>query len=157
MFSLSYLYSQAVFVDSPDEPLLEGNRFPQAPRHRAVAGVECIPTEDLLLFAQADFGSEQYAHPSRFLDEIPPGLVEGWDNDGGEADVLGEYVPDPSAGEGLAEGDLVEHDHFGRGRVELLVGAGANARATVRFEHHGSKMLLLQYARLRRVGRGGQR
>jgi DNA helicase-2/ATP-dependent DNA helicase PcrA len=103
------------------------------------------------------FGSEQYAHPSRFLDEIPPGLVEGWEDDGGEADVLGEYVPDESAGEGLAEGDLVEHDHFGRGRVELLVGTGANARATVRFEHHGSKMLLLQYARLRVVGRGGRR
>jgi DNA helicase-2/ATP-dependent DNA helicase PcrA len=105
------------------------------------------------------FGSEQYAQPSRFLDEVPPGLVEGWEADEGEAeaDVLGEYAPTQSAGPALREGDLVEHDHFGRGRVELLVGAGANARATVRFERHGSKQLLLQYARLKLVGRGGGR
>jgi DNA helicase-2/ATP-dependent DNA helicase PcrA len=56
----------------------------------------------------------------------------------------------------LAVGDLVRHDHFGRGVVELLVGAGANARATVRFEGHGQKQLLLQYARLQRLAAKGR-
>ena len=55
----------------------------------------------------------------------------------------------------FAVGDTVEHDHFGLGRVQLLAGAGPNARATVLFEHHGSKQLLLQYARLSVVTRGG--
>jgi len=103
------------------------------------------------------FGSEQYGKPSRFLDEIPPSLIEGWGADGGEAATLGEYVPEEEAVERISTGDLVEHDHFGRGRVEQLLGSGANARATVRFERAGSKQLLLQYARLRVVGRGGGR
>jgi DNA helicase-2/ATP-dependent DNA helicase PcrA len=103
------------------------------------------------------FGSEQYGKPSRFLDEIPPNLIEGWGPEGGEASVLGEYAPEPKAGPKLSQGDLVEHDHFGRGRIEQLAGSGANARATVRFEHAGSKQLLLQYANLRVVGRGERR
>ncbi len=102
------------------------------------------------------FGGEQYGRPSRFLDELPPDLVEGWTERGGGADTLGEYAPADDSGPELAEGDLVEHDHFGRGRVELLQGAGANARATVRFERHGSKQLLLAYARLRRLGGGAR-
>ena len=53
--------------------------------------------------------------------------------------------------DGFAVGDRVEHDHFGPGRIVGLVGAGANARATVDFTHHGTKQLLLQYAKLRRT------
>ncbi|HVS17506.1 MAG TPA: 3'-5' exonuclease, partial [Planctomycetota bacterium] len=103
------------------------------------------------------FGGEQYAHPSRFLDELPEGLIEGWDQDGDEAGVLGEYAPAAAGAAALGVGDVVQHDHFGRGVVELLVGAGANARATVRFEGHGSKQLLLQYARLKVLAAKGRR
>jgi DNA helicase-2/ATP-dependent DNA helicase PcrA len=101
------------------------------------------------------FGAEQFCRPSRFLDELPPELVEGGGDPFGEdeADTLGEY--DGGAGPELREGDLVEHDHFGRGVVETLLGTGVNARATVRFEHHGRKQLLLQYARLEVLRRGG--
>ena len=103
------------------------------------------------------FGGEQYGHPSRFLDELPSELIEGWDQGGDEADVLGEYAPAAGAAAALGVGDVVQHDHFGRGVVELLVGAGANARATVRFEGHGSKQLLLQYARLKLLAAKGRR
>lgn len=58
--SLSYLFTHTEFVDSPDQALLEGNRFPQAPTHRLVAGLESNPLDALLLFAQVDFGSSQY-------------------------------------------------------------------------------------------------
>jgi DNA helicase-2/ATP-dependent DNA helicase PcrA len=103
------------------------------------------------------FGGEQSCQPSRFLDELPRELLEGWDAQQDEADVLGEYAPAAAAAAALCVGDTVQHDHFGRGTVELLVGAGANARATVRFEGHGSKQLLLQYARLRVLAAKGRR
>jgi DNA helicase-2/ATP-dependent DNA helicase PcrA len=96
------------------------------------------------------FGAATLTRPSRFLEEIPPHLIEGG---GDERATLGAYAPaSVSAAPALREGDLVEHAHFGRGRVELLAGSGANARATVRFELHGSKQLLLQYAGLKRLG-----
>ena len=97
------------------------------------------------------FGDQRWTRPSRFLDEIPPELIEGQAADGDEEDVLGVYEPSASAIQ-LAVGDRVEHDHFGPGRVEQLQGSGVNARALVRFTHHGTKQLLLQYANLRLVG-----
>jgi len=100
------------------------------------------------------FGESSWRTPSRFLDEIPPALVEGEaDGSGGdEADVLGVYEA-PSGAAELREGDAVVHDHFGRGRVARLQGAGANARVTVDFQEVGSKVLLVQYAKLRVLGR----
>ncbi len=94
------------------------------------------------------FGESRWNESSPFLDEIPPGLVEGAMTapEEEERDVLGEY--DPEGAQALAVGALVEHDHFGVGTVEQLAGAGINARATVRFRG-GVKQLLLQYANLR--------
>jgi DNA helicase-2/ATP-dependent DNA helicase PcrA len=97
------------------------------------------------------FGGETYNRPSRFLDEVPKELVEGQED---EREALGDYVADASvpASQTLAVGDRVEHDHFGTGRIEQMLGAGPNARATVRFEQHGPKQLMLAYAKLRRLG-----
>jgi DNA helicase II / ATP-dependent DNA helicase PcrA len=96
------------------------------------------------------YDGETYTMPSRFLDEIPPALIQGFD---AREEELPDYVAEPDAPEGeqLRAGDVVEHDHFGRGRVEQLSGAGANARATVSFQGHGTKQLMLSYARLRKV------
>jgi DNA helicase-2/ATP-dependent DNA helicase PcrA len=100
------------------------------------------------------FGQEKYAEPSRFLAELPDELVDGARGDADGGDVLGDYIAETVREDvpALRVGDTVEHDHFGRGCVEILQGRGVNARATVRFERHGSKQLMLQYARLRKVG-----
>lgn len=58
--SLSYLLSYSEFQESAEQPLLEGKRFPQAPRHRLVAGIEGKASERVELFAQVDIGSSQY-------------------------------------------------------------------------------------------------
>jgi DNA helicase-2/ATP-dependent DNA helicase PcrA len=99
------------------------------------------------------FGETSWRTPSRFLDELPSELVEGLgqEDDDGEA-VLGVFEAPQDLAE-VHEGDLVSHDHFGRGRVDRLQGSGINARATVSFDEVGSKVLLLQYAKLEVLGR----
>jgi DNA helicase-2/ATP-dependent DNA helicase PcrA len=66
---------------------------------------------------------------------------------------LGIFDPD-SVGNGaqsrLRVGDRVEHEHFGPGVIEQLVGSGINARATVRFGARDTRQLLLAYANLKR-------
>lgn len=51
--------------------------------------------------------------------------------------------------ENIHVGSTVEHEKFGRGKVESLEGESGNIKATVHFEKEGKKMLLLKYARLR--------
>jgi len=103
------------------------------------------------------FGQTSFCSPSRFLDELPKEVLAGGASDGaGDQDdggALGVYEPKtPDAT--FTEGERVEHDHFGRGTIVRLQGSGINARATVRFPAHGEKILLLQYAKLRRVAKG---
>ncbi|NVN94027.1 MAG: UvrD-helicase domain-containing protein [Bacteroidetes bacterium] len=45
----------------------------------------------------------------------------------------------------------VEHDRFGRGKILQVEGSGANKKATVHFEHIGSKQLLLKFAKLKKI------
>ncbi len=99
------------------------------------------------------YGEQRTTLPSRFLEEIPSRWIDGSDPDRDGADLLGEFEPPPS-GPVLRVGDRVEHEHFGRGRIEALVGSGVNARATVKFAQHGTRQLLLVYANLRRLGDG---
>ena len=100
------------------------------------------------------FGQDHYAMPSRFLEEIPPELIEGFDSEADADEFLGDYEGE-TAGPELALGDWVEHSDFGLGRVLLLRGSGVNARATVAFSNYGEKQLLLAYAKLRRLPGAG--
>ena len=92
------------------------------------------------------FGSGRWQLASPFLEEIPPHLVERTDPPAEE--VHEAYEPREEDAR-LSVGDRVEHDHFGVGRVEQLSGSGVNARAVVRFNRHGTRELLLCYAKLR--------
>ena len=65
----------------------------------------------------------------------------------------GRSMPRNSAGAGaasgiqqLAEGTMIEHPRFGRGRVVRVEGQGENQKATVDFEQTGQKQLLLKFA-----------
>jgi DNA helicase II / ATP-dependent DNA helicase PcrA len=94
------------------------------------------------------FGETTARSPSRFIDEIPPELLEGYAPDAEEEDLLGVFDAPPAGFSDLRVGDRVRHDHFGNGTIERLLGSGVNARATVHFPRHGAKELLLQYANL---------
>ena len=97
------------------------------------------------------YGGGRPTLPSRYLRELPTGDVAGIGPEEREEDALGAFDPEEGSGAGLAVGELVQHPHFGRGRIEALAGAGINARATVVFNSAGRKQLLLQYASLERL------
>jgi len=89
--------------------------------------------------------------PSRFLDEIPDGMLEVVDRTGewvseDEAVYRVEEEPEP-----FRAGDRVRHHHFGLGRVVAVRPGGGGTRVTVEFSGAGRRDLLLSYARLERV------
>jgi len=89
--------------------------------------------------------------PSRFLDEIPDGLLDVEDRTGG---AVREEEPVYRAEEAVAafrEGDRVRHHHFGPGRVVAVRPGGGGTRVTVEFSGAGRRDLLLSYARLERL------
>ncbi len=125
------------------------------------------------------FGEYLSQVPSRFLAEIPAGLVRTLPYASGTAAGPGKggshrpkprvrkrpaggdhwYHTDPEVdlsaytsdvGE-LKAGTIVEHEQFGRGRVVAVEYAGESSRAVVDFGEFGSKHLILKYARLRIV------
>ena len=54
-----------------------------------------------------------------------------------------------SAAGQLKVGDRIEHERFGRGEVRHIEGTGENTKATVEFQHTGTKQLLLRFARFK--------
>ena len=48
----------------------------------------------------------------------------------------------------LAEGSLINHTRFGRGRVIKLEGTGNDKKAEIQFDSAGVKKLLLRFAKL---------
>ena len=122
-------------------------------RRLMYVGMTRARDELFLMYARTrlHYGESSWRIRSRFLDEIPVELVEGTD-EGDEDQALGVYEAPADVVE-LRAGDRVDHDHFGYGVVERLQGSGINARVTVDFQGVGEKILLVQYAKLRVVGR----
>ncbi len=124
------------------------------------------------------YGSTQYNPPSRFLDEIPDGLVQsiegrrrasrregsgsGWGSSGRDLPsgrdriveaALRPHPPSSSGADrlGLRLGDDVRHSKWGEGVILHLEGTGDKAEAVVRFPEVGEKRLLLAWAPLEKL------
>ena len=125
-------------------------------------------------------GQTRYNAPSRFLAEIPDELIVGRRKRFGlgreyagaestRSTAPAARVPAPRERESgpridyseaqLAPDDvpyrvnqMVEHPIFGAGRIMEVVGAGPAAKATIKFERAGVKVIKLKYAQLRLVG-----
>ncbi|MHB1586930.1 MAG: DNA helicase II [Acidiferrobacteraceae bacterium] len=96
-------------------------------------------------------GTEHMGLPSRFLDEVPPDLLEPVQI-GLRPDRTPPVFADRAAA-GMrattrALGRRVRHERFGEGVVLAYEGAGEHARVQVNFRGEGAKWLVLAYARL---------
>jgi DNA helicase-2/ATP-dependent DNA helicase PcrA len=92
------------------------------------------------------WGAPNFNGPSRFLREIPDGLIEK--EESRPARQATDNRPQPLGD--VRAGETVIHDHWGRGTVLSVEGAGDKAEATVTFEGEGTKTLLLAWAPLRK-------
>ncbi len=96
-------------------------------------------------------GSESYPLPSRFLREVPIGLIE---EVRARPKVSRPYTPAAGvlgmaeAAAGFSLGQRVQHPKFGEGVVLNAEGQGSNARVQVNFEAVGAKWLVVAYAKL---------
>lgn len=52
----------------------------------------------------------------------------------------------------LKEGCTIEHQRFGKGKVIKIEGEGENLKATVEFQHSGTKALLVKFAKFTIIG-----
>jgi DNA helicase II / ATP-dependent DNA helicase PcrA len=100
------------------------------------------------------YGVDTYGQPSRFINELPPELVEeirprlqvSRPIFVKRSSTL-EETPSP----GMRMGSRVRHSKFGDGVVLNFEGNGPHARIQVNFESQGTKWLMLSYANLVRV------
>jgi DNA helicase-2/ATP-dependent DNA helicase PcrA len=129
---------------------------------RRLAYVGLTRAEKRLYISRAEyrltFGTPKYNPASRFLDEIPPELIQ-WKSEG-ESTFKSSAVkksrlpsgppPRPTGKKSTAMvlevGQRVSHDTFGLGTVIALSGEGDKSEATVNFGQYGDKRLLLRYA-----------
>ncbi len=90
--------------------------------------------------------------PSRFLDEIPPELLDR-DPPGAPR----HSSPPPQTNRGLRRGTLVRHSLFGEGTVENVDSSGGDQKITVRFRSAGTKKLMARFANLEVLARAKPR
>jgi DNA helicase-2/ATP-dependent DNA helicase PcrA len=130
---------------------------------RRLAYVGLTRAEKRLYISRAEYrsswGSPTYNPASRFLDEIPEGVIE-WKNHGGTSSSLSPSLtrkprvttaPPRATGKKstamqLEVGERVSHDTFGLGTVVAIAGEGDKSEATINFGQYGEKRLLLRYA-----------
>jgi DNA helicase-2/ATP-dependent DNA helicase PcrA len=115
-----------------------------------------------LSFAQTRLlhGQTRYNIASRFLDEIPAGILkwltprigtEAAEDIAWESALPTQLKPAASArpsGTGLRIGQSVVHPRFGQGVIVNAEGSGTDARLQVNFGREGMKWLALEYAKL---------
>ena len=100
------------------------------------------------------FGGSNYNPPSRFLQEVPDGLLEKAPKRmrNRPADRAAASGPRTTVAAGeVGPGDRVRHDKWGLGTVREIVGDGDRAEAEVMFDTQGKKRLLLAWAPLERA------
>src|SRR4029077_2223707 len=95
-------------------------------------------------------GVDSFGQVSRFVREIPEGLLEEVRPrvQVSRPIAVGRFRPEESEVGGVRLGGRVRHGKFGEGVILSVEGNGAQARVQVSFERQGTKWLMVQYANL---------
>ena len=95
-------------------------------------------------------GVDSYGQVSRFVREIPQGLIEEVRPrvQVSRPMAVGRFRAEEPEVAGVRLGARVRHGKFGDGVILNVEGSGAHARVQVNFERQGTKWLMVQYANL---------
>jgi len=147
-------------LDDPDE-MEEERRLCYVGITRAKERLYLVHT-----FRRSLYGNSELSAPSRFLQDIPTQLLQGWEAPARQptrrtasrpaVDRLTrwpsqEQKPPEPTGPRFHVGDKVRHPTFGPGLVMQSTPAGADQEVTVVFEQAGVKKLLASLAHLEKV------
>ena len=91
-------------------------------------------------------GGEIPQEPRRFVKPAPPRNLRKI------TPAVSSSAGQASSVQGLAVGQVIEHERFGIGDVINVEGIGDNCKATVHFRNVGNKQLLLKFARFKVIG-----
>ena len=132
-------------------------------RRLAYVAVTRARTRLYLSFAQTRMlhGQTRYNIASRFLDEIPDGLLKwltprlgsglsretAWEPQV-QTQTLTARTSQKEAAHGFRIGQSVQHAKFGQGVIVSAEGSGKDARLQINFGRQGMKWLALEYAKL---------
>jgi DNA helicase-2/ATP-dependent DNA helicase PcrA len=101
------------------------------------------------------YGNRSFNLPSRFLDEIPPEVLQTqdpWESRGTSLLTVPEYreerQEDESFVDRLHPGARIRHPDFGVGVIRERSGSGDDLKVVVRFHGAGEKRLMVKYAQL---------
>ncbi|WP_460747755.1 UvrD-helicase domain-containing protein [Nocardiopsis oceani] len=172
----------AVFLSGMEDGVFPHTRTlgdkTQLEEERRLAYVGITRAQERLYISRAAvrsaWGTPSYNPASRFLDEIPSGLVDwrraestlaappsrsiggrvggGFGGGGGFGSTFGGGKKAAKEAPTLSVGDMVNHDSFGMGRVQLVDGAGDKTKARVDFGADiGEKDFLVKYAPIEKL------
>lgn len=167
MHSAKGLEFSVVFLSGMEDGLfpshqsnMEAGRL-QEERRLCYVGMTRACKQLILTYAEIRrlYGREMYQRPSRFLQELPPQLLEtvrvsvsegiqGFSAKSKRSNSKSSLAQEDKSGSGLQLGQYVSHPKFGEGVVTNFEGSGANAKIEVKFTSCGSKWLMLAYAKL---------
>jgi ATP-dependent DNA helicase UvrD/PcrA len=94
------------------------------------------------------YGMEKFNAPSRFIAEIPSELIEPVRPTVKVSRVQNPFPEEDDTSSDLRIGQRVKHAHFGAGAITAVEGRGERARVQVKFDKHGSKWLIVGFAKL---------
>jgi len=122
------------------EELEEERRLCYVGITRAKQKIYLIHTHQRMLY-----GGLNHSSPSRFIDDIPPELIENLEINHNESNH--QYKPQTWDNIDLKEGDKIEHDHFGCGTI---INVNKN-EITVTFNKLGTKKLVKNLAPIQKI------
>ena len=169
-----------VFIVGMNEGLLPHSRSVEDPEameeERRLCYVGITRAKDRLYllhtFRRSQYGSSSFSEPSRFLADIPPGLIEGQSQKQARQIQLNigagryqgrtappvTYAPQAEKRPAPASlipqfkaGDRVTHPSFGEGMVVETKLAGGDEEVSVAFKGRGIKRLMASFANLRKI------
>ncbi|KTT31419.1 DNA helicase II [Pseudomonas rhizoryzae] len=138
----------------PHKMSLEPGRLEEE-RRLAYVGITRAMRRLVMSYAETRrlYGSETYNKVSRFVREVPDGLIQEVRLSNAVKQPFAGNRPNPFAQAPVPEttfnlGQPVRHALFGEGIILNYEGSGAHARVQVNFTSEGSKWLMVSYAKL---------